>query len=219
MNLSGFIGSENDFRVTENEIDSIIEGIGALPKASPVRKAAVAKITQKVNSKGGGMVATKNLSAKAEFESRMYMLPPDVVAMLKSQQLQLVDKMIYCNKSIDTAAYAELMVNSDVGVPGVTNINNRKLEPNEFFLLTGVTLLSGTGLDAKAVAYGEVAAVIKNGDFQLRVGEKIVIPRTSCHMFDTAAQTNTQKGYYKLENPKLIAPQTEIKPEDRKSVV
>lgn len=211
--LAGFIGSDTDFQISEKEMDNLVGEIGQLDRANPIRRKAVSKLARKAGSKGGGVVPTKNLSAKAEFESRLYLLPDDVVAGLKSQQMQIVDKTIYSNKSIDVAAYSELMVNSDVSVPGVTNINNRKLETNQFFLLTGITLLSGTGADAKAVSYGEIAAIIKNGDFQLRVGEKIVIPRTSCYIFDTAGQTNVQKGYYKLENPKIIPPQTEIKPE------
>lgn len=211
--LAGFIGSDTDFQISEKEMDNLVGEIGQLDRANPVRKKAVSKLARKAGSKGGGVVPTKNLSAKAEFESRMYLLPDNIVAGLKSQQLQIVDKAIYSNKLIDVAAYAELMVNSDVSVPGVTNVNNRKLEPNQYFMLTGITLLSGTGADARAVSYGEISAIIKNGDFQLRVGEKIIIPRTSCWIFDTGGQTSVQRGYYKLDNPKLIAPQTEIKPE------
>jgi len=213
LGLNGFIGSDVEFPVTEQEMDGIIAEINGLGAASPVRRAAVKKITRKVNSKGGGMVATNNLSAKAEIESRLYLMPQEIVEGLKAQTLQISDAELYCNKSIDVAAYAELWANSDVALAGVTNINNRKLEPSQYFLMTGISLMSGTGADAKAVDYGLIAAIIKNGDFQLTIGQKIVVPKTSCYIFDTDGVTNTKVGYYKLENPKLIPPQTEIKPE------
>lgn len=211
--LAGFVGSDVDFAYNEKEIDALVGEIGALDRANPMRKRAVSKLARKAGSKGGGIVATTDLSAKAEFESRMYLLPDEIVQGLKSRQLQISDRLIYTNRNIDTAAYAELMTNADTALPGVANINNRKLDVNQYFLLTGISLLSGVGADPKAVAYSTLAPIIRNGEFQLTIGANTVIPKTSCYAFDTTGQTNEPVGYYKLDNPKLIPPQTEIKPE------
>lgn len=210
MFLNGFLG-EIDAPVDVNFIEGLLGEIGSLDKASPLRKKAIKKLAARVNNKS--VVPTNNLTGKAEFQNRMGMLPEDIQRSLTSGDLQIVDHQFYTIKKINTNSNAELMVNSDVAVVGLTNMNQRKLEANRFFLLTGIQLLSGVGADEKAVAYDKAVANILNGEFELAIGDKIIVPRMSCSAFDSGNRTDIPTGYYKLDNPKMIASQTEIKPE------
>lgn len=214
LGLNGFIGGDVDTPISEVELEGLIEEIGALDRANPTRKRAVKRMATKVNAPvKAAAPATSNLTAKAEFEKRLHLVDPSIVEALKNQRMQLVDKALYTAKKIGTATNAELMLNSDVAVAGVANLNNRKLEANQSFLVTGVIMLSAVNADEKAANYDVIGANIRNGDFQLMIGSKVLIPKTSCEVFNTAGRSDVQKGYYKLENPKMIPPQTEIKPE------
>ncbi|NLF41549.1 MAG: hypothetical protein GX587_02525 [Bacteroidales bacterium] len=215
LGLNGFIGGDVDAPITEQELEGLIEEIGALPRSNASRKKAVSRMATKVNStKTGTAVATStsNSTAKVEFEKRLHLIDPAITEALKSQRMQIVDKNIYTAKKIGTATNAELMLNSDVAVAGVANINNRKLEANQSFLVTGIILLSCANADEKAGTYDTIPANIQNGDFQLMVGSKVLIPKISCQVFATG-RNDLPKGYHRLENPKMIPPQTEIKPE------
>lgn len=210
MLLNGFLG-EIDAPVDVNFVDGLIGEIGSLEAANPLRRKAVKKIAARMNNKS--VVPTNNLTGKAEFQNRMGVLPQDIQRALTGGDLQLVDHQFYTIKKIGTNSNSELMVNSDVSVVGLTNMNHRKLEANRYFLLTGVQLLSGVGADEKAVAYDKPVANILNGEFELAIGDKIIIPRMSCSAFDSGNRTDIPTGFYKLDNPKMIPPQTEIKPE------
>lgn len=211
MSLQGFINGDVDVPMSEAEINGLLGEIGALEAASPFRRKAIKRIQTRFKN-AGGAVPTSGLTGKAEFENRLHMLPADVVAALKNGKLQLVDQEIYTARNIGTVSNIELMSNADVAVAGITNVNNRKLEANHHFLLTGIILLSAVNADPKAAAYDLPVANILNGEFQLQVGQTILIPKTSCNVFNTKG-SNLRTGYYRLQNPKMIAPQTEIKPE------
>jgi hypothetical protein len=208
--LNGFLG-ELDVTVSEEMVDGIIGEIGSLDYAHPQRRRAVRRMTRRMNSRS--VVPTRNLTGKAEFENRMGMLPLEIQQALRKGDLQLCDYLIYTAKKIGTASNAELMVNSDVAVAGLANINNRKLEANRYFLLTGIQILSGASADPKTAEYALPEPNILNGEFELNVGDKTIIPRMSMSAFDTGSRTDVPEGFYKLDNPKMIPPLTEIKPE------
>lgn len=209
MSLNGFINGDVDVPLSINAIEGLLGEIGALETANPTRKRAMVKLQSRLKR---GVIPTSNLTAKAEFENRLHLLPASVVAMLQSGKMQLVDKQIYTARNIGASSNIELMSNADVSVVGSANINNRKLEAHQHFLLTGIILQSGVNVDPKAAAYDLPTQNIINGEFELQVGSTIVVPRTSCSVFNTK-ETQSRVGYYKLENPKIIGPQTEIKPE------
>lgn len=226
MSLLGFVNGDVDVPMNVAAVEGLLGEIGALEQSNPVRKRAVAKLQSRLKR---SVIPTSNLTAKAEFENRLYMLPADVVAALQNGKMQLVDKLIYTNKNIGTSSNVELMSNADVSVTGLANVNNRKLEAHQHFLLTGIILQSAVNADPKVAAYDLPTANILNGEFELQIGSTTIIPRTSNHVFNTKG-SESRIGYYKLENPKIIGPQTEIKPEiwtpgpnpentDRKSTV
>jgi hypothetical protein len=98
----------------------------------------------------------------------------------------------------------------------ITNVNSRKLEESNFFLLTSIILQTGTfTTNPWDVKFGIPALAVLNGEFSLKNGDKVIIPSSSCRMFDTTSRKNLTKGEWKLDNPKFLSPQTEIIPELR----
>ncbi len=192
----------------ESTIEGILNGFGEL--SLQAKQGVVKKLT--AATRGRGIVSTHDLTGKAEFERRMHLLPQGIQKALRSGQLQLVDKVLYTTRLVGTESQSELMVNSDVAVAGICNLSNRKLDPNQYFLLMGVQLLSGVSSDPKAAAYDSPVNNIINGEFELTVGSTVMIPRTSCEVFRSGDITNFPKSYWKLDNPKMISPQTEFKP-------
>jgi len=110
---------------------------------------------------------------------------------------------------------------SDTTQAGITNVNNRKLEPLNYMVVTGIRLLSktispasaGNPTDAEiaAAALDTAAVGILNGELDILVAGKTALPRTSCRIFGNT-DSHEGKGYYQLESPFVIAPQAEIVP-------
>lgn len=200
--------------VEDEIIEQDLEGFGRLPKGHPRRKMLVNR--QKAglkNQRSKGVVSTNNLTGKAEFEKRIDLLPKETKEKLASGGMQVVDSQLYSIVNFSSKNYMELLANADDKTVGVVNINSRKLEADQYFLLTGIQILSGTfTTNPYDATFGVPVANFLNGEFQLEVGGKIVVPRTSCDIFRTGA--NAEKpGFYKLENPKMIEPMKEIVPE------
>jgi len=213
--LEGILNSDVNFPIDQNELEEAIFTVGSLDAA--VRKPAAARVARLSVRRSGATPApagtsTTHLTAKAEFEQRIHLLRPEIQAALRRGQMQVVDREYYTARRIDTATTAELMLNSDVAVPGLANLNNRKLEVNHDFLLTGIMLQTAVSADVLAANFGVPVRNILNGEFELEVGSTVIIPRSSCEMFNTTGRADGRIGYYRLENPKFIAPQSEIKP-------
>lgn len=170
----------------------------------------------------------KLATAKQEFEARMSLLPEEIQTALKGQNLKLVDTVFYSAKLIDTTT-KDLMESKDSREVGVTNINKAQLDANNYTCITGVQLLvseeSAAVTDEKAsakaanfVAIDEITAAAHkafvNGEIEIKNGDKILVPRMSLHAFTGAASfaNNGKKGFYRLENPKMIVPLTNITP-------
>lgn len=226
MFLNGFLNEpENDLDVvvvTDDELNGVIEEVAAIPRNDPRRRKFVNRMKKGMRNTPkakGGNVATKDLTAKAEFEKRIHQLPPELQKDLKSARLQIVDGDIYSIKSISGKQAIELLENKDDKTVGLTNLNGRKLDNGQYFLMTGIQLLFGTAKDntpeaLKITDFKElVPSFIKNGEINIVLGTEVLIPESSCEIFNTDGRAEIPKGYYKLENPKWLKPLTEIKPE------
>jgi hypothetical protein len=184
-----------------------IDGIEGLAANATAARSAAKSMRYKHS-----MVSTNDLSAKAEFEKRIKNLPGGIQKAIIQGRLQVVDYKIYNVKAVGGLSNKELWESQDVKVYGLTNVNNRMLEANKWFLMTGIQLLSGVNANAKATSFGIADSNILNGEFELMVGSTILIPRISCKVFDTHDKNNSFIGFYKF-SPQWIAPQTEIKPQ------
>lgn len=164
---------------------------------------------------------TKIANAKSVMEEYVSMLPSEIQAALRNKNLKIVDSVLYDQKYLASDTTKELMEASDTTQAGITNVNNRKLEPLNYMVVTGIRLLSktispasaGNPTDAEiaAAALDTAAVGILNGELDILVAGKTAFPRTSCRIF---ANTDDHhgKGYYALESPFVIAPQSEVVP-------
>lgn len=163
-------------------------------------------------------VGTKIASAKLEMEAAMSILPADVQAGLNAGTLKMVDAIIYSAKALNADTTIELMEASDNKKEGITNLNNRKLEALNYFLLKGIRLQTATvsGSDPitdaviAAQNYDGIVPAVANGELEIIISGKTAYPRNSNKVFDT--NFTSVKGLYTLECPRVVAPQSEIVP-------
>ena len=162
---------------------------------------------------------TKLSTSKMEMNEMMALLPSEIREGLASGNLKLVDAVIYSSKALDNATSKELMAASDNQREGITNLNNRKLEALQYFMLKGIRLRTATIEGSDAITEQNIAeadyskaidAKVANGELEILVSGKTAFPRNSCGVF----QTNevALSGYHELDCPRLIAPQSEIVP-------
>jgi hypothetical protein len=216
---------ENDLDVIvapEDVIEGAIDELGALSKGHPRRRKFIARTRKAYRALSKRPPATHNLTTKAEFEKRIGQLPKDIQKALARGKLQIVDGDIYSVKSISSKQTVDLLESSDDKKVGVCNLNSAKLDSNKWFLVTGIELLycadaSGeTDTRLQDADYkDDLPSVIKNGEFKLEQDSDVLIPEINCEVFVNQNQTNTKKGFYKLENPKFLKPLKEISPEIR----
>lgn len=218
--IDGFLGNIDE-PTTEENMEEVLGRISRLKPGGKARKRAVSAVTRKVNSgtkaAANQAVFTKDATSKAEFTARMDQLPSEIRQGLSNQTLQIVDRCIYSVKVPGANQQFEMMTNDQTAVVGKTNINHRKLEPNKWFMLTGIQILEAADItgdpEALKAEFLAPSEKITNGEFQLAIGGNVIVPRTSSEIFNNAHMTDKLSGYYRLDNPKLLAPQTEIKPE------
>lgn len=163
---------------------------------------------------------TKLSTSKLEMKEMMAALPVEIREGLSNGSLKMVDAVIYSSKALDNATSKELMAASDNQKEGITNLNNRKLEALQYFMLKGIRLRTAKIEGSEAITEQNIAeadysaaidAKVANGELEILVSGKTAFPRNSCGVF----QTNNSvalAGYYELDCPRLIAPQSEIVP-------
>lgn len=167
------------------------------------------------------LAETKIAIARSVMDEYISKLPVEIQGALKNGSLKIVDSVIYDQKYLANDTTKELMEASDTTQAGITNVNNRKLEPLNYMVVTGIRLLSktiapasaGNPTDAEiaAAALDTAAVGILNGELDILVAGKTALPRTSCRIFGNT-DSHEGKGYYQLESPFVIAPQAEIVP-------
>ena len=167
------------------------------------------------------LAETKIAIARSVMDEYISKLPVEIQGALKNGSLKIVDSVIYDQKYLANDTTKELMEASDTTQAGITNVNNRKLEPLNYMVVTGIRLLSktispasaGNPTDAEiaAAALDTAAVGILNGELDIVVAGKTALPRTSCRIFGNT-DSHEGKGYYQLESPFVIAPQAEIVP-------
>ncbi len=147
----------------------------------------------------------------------MHKLPKNIKMDLSKGLLQVCDKTIYASKMGGGLQTVKMFDNADDRVIGMTNLNDAKLEKDQFFLCTGIILLGGLAkTDEKtrenfgAVDFDRLKAPMFNGEYTFKIGDRVLIKNSSLQDFNTEGQSNVKTGYLRLENPKFIEPQTEV---------
>ena len=212
--------------LTEGELEGALNEAAELEEGEPAKARVVARINR--GAKAENVTPSTDLRGRAEYSLRAHLLPDNIREALAAGRLKVVNQAFY--RIMDVAGGTkqfELMLNADTKKSGVTNVNGRKLEENNFFLLTSIVLqsaeLAGDKIGKPWLGDFRVAHEnILNGEFSLKNGDKILIQPSSARVFDTRVRISQtvilnaaarMMGEWKLDNPKFISPQTEIIPE------
>ena len=201
--------------LTDAEMDNVVSEATALDPSDPQRQQFVARVNRSIAGKNR-VVTTNNLTIRAEYSIRAHMLPDPIRQAISAGRLKIVNKAYYKIGHF-TGKQGELMFNADTKKAGVTNVNNRKLEQNDYFLLTSIILQSVTKTGLATKPWEGIFKIpckeILDGEFLLKNGAKVIVHPSSARIFDTSSRKDVILGEWKLQNPKFIAPQVEIIPE------
>ena len=199
--------------LTEEEMDSVVGEAAALDPSDPQRQEFVARVNRGITGKNR-VVPTDDLTIRAAYSIRAHMLPDVIRQAISSGRLKIVNKNYYKIVDFSETKQAELMLNADTKLSGVTNVNNRKLEQNDYFLLTSIILQTGSyEKEPWDAAFTVPGKEILNGEFSLKNGAKVIVHPSSAMVFYSSTRKNVYIGEWKLDNPKFLAPQVEIIPE------
>lgn len=161
-------------------------------------------------------VSTKVSTSKLEMLNTLANLEDKTIYQkVLNGDLKPVDAAIYSVKLLD-ASTKELMQASDNQKEGITNLNNRKMEASQHFMISGIRLLSaqvanGNESTLAGAAFDVAADFILNGELDIVIAGKTAFPRNSCRVFDTE-DSNGPKGLFMLDCPRFVSTLSEIIP-------
>jgi hypothetical protein len=189
------------------EIDN--ELLGALAKMNPIQKAkALNAVTKKpIPSKG----------SRAEMEKFFSELPAHIKDGLLKGNLRLSDTIIYTIKPVSAQKTVKMFESQDTKETGLRNIDRGRLPKNMALLVSGVILLQGVAAsaatdDVKSANYTEIddKGALATGEITLKHNKKSIIAQSSVALFRTTGYSMVPRGYYKLDNPRVIQDDVEI---------
>lgn len=157
-------------------------------------------------------------TAKAEFEARLNTIDSSIATAVANGKARITDYSLYTAKALAGNLNQEIFEAKDQKEVGVCNINNRKLEASQYMLITAVQVLavelSAAGGDFKTASFGKIPAKFANGEFELKLDNKVLIPRSSMQNFVTdGPDAKNLEGYWRLECPVMVTPQTDLIPQ------
>ena len=201
--------------LNDAELDAVMSEAASLDPTDPVRQEFVNKVNRRGKSQQS-VVPTDDLTIRAMYSIRAHMLPDNIREGLANKRVKIVNQAFYSIYNFGGQRQNDLMFNADSKESGITNVNSRKLEENNFFLLTSIILQTGTYTETQKpcdAVFGIACREVLNGEFSLKNGDKILVHPSSSRIFDTTTRKNVRQGEWKLDNPKFIAPLVEIIPE------
>ena len=199
--------------LTDTEMDGAINEAASLDPSDPQRQQFTAKVNRAAKNRHS-VTPTDDLRIRAAYSIRAHMLPEHIRRAIAGNSIKIVNNAFYRIFDFSGLKQNDLMLNADTKLSGVTNVNSRKLEENNFFLLTSIILQTGTFTDKPFDAtFGIPCREVLNGEFSLKNGDKVLVQPSSARAFDTSSLNNVIRGEWRLDNPKFIAPQVEIIPE------
>lgn len=154
---------------------------------------------------------TLQRGSRHEMEIRFGQLPKEIRDGLLKKRLQLVDSRFYVVKEITSKSSIDMIQGTDQKSVALANLANAKLEKDNWFIVVAVKTVYAESAAKEDAAFTQIPAFIRNGEFELEAGGKKMIGLTDAEIFYTNNRDDIEIGTYKLENPKLIEPQVEIK--------
>jgi len=159
------------------------ELLGALEAANPQQRKAFLQRIKKPK-----IVASGKSDSRGEFEQRINLLPREIQQGLASKNLQAVDAAYYVTKSVSGNKIIKMLKDDDTKIVGISNISGGKFEKGNVMLLSGIVIMASVGVvKGEEGNYDVLPSIIRNGEFEFK-----------------ANGTTRQRGYYKLDNPKMI---------------
>jgi hypothetical protein len=190
--------------ITNSDLDlmgamSDEELLGALEAATPLQRKAFLQRIKKPK-----IIASGKSDSRGEFEQRINLLPKDIQQGLASKNLQAVDAAYYVTKSVSGNKIVKMLKDDDTKIVGISNISGGKFEKGNVMLLSGIILVASVGVaKGEEGKYDVLPDAIRNGEFEFKANGTTIVPITSLEVFNTTG-TQRQRGYYKLDNPKMI---------------
>ena len=164
-------------------------------------------------------VGTYDSTAKVEFESRLALLDEAVAKAVVNGTLKIVDYEIYSTKCLNESTTVELMESADQKKVGLRNLNKRQLEANTYAGIQFIQVLYSETSDTEdkarvATDWKPISdTLLRNGELEIKQGDKIIYPRNSMVCFCTTADAqHGLQGMKRLENMKILVPLTDIVP-------
>ena len=190
--------------ITNSDLDlmgamSDEELLGALEAATPLQRKAFLQRIKKPK-----IIPSGKSDSRGEFEQRINLLPKDIQQGLASKNLQAVDAAYYVTKSVSGNKIVKMMKDDDTKIVGISNISSGKFEKGNMMLLSGIVIVASVGVaKGEEGKYDVLPDIIRNGEFEFKANGTTIVPITSLEVFNTTG-THRQRGYYKLDNPKMI---------------
>lgn len=183
------------------------------------------------------VVKHRNQKSRFELIKRIKYIKPEIRNELIHGHKHLAETALMVTKSASQTTSVKMLVDSDDKTTGYCMINAGKLEADEWFMLTGIQLLSGVHASSATLskanvaetAFGPLQKQIRSGQFEFKANGQTLIPECNNEVFcgsygatlTDANSTNgysyayglpsgSPVGYYELENPKLIEPQKKM---------
>lgn len=189
--------------ISDEELLMALEG--ATPQAKKKFSKAIRNFAKNKNH-------SPSKGSRGELEKRLHLLPREIQEGLARKTLQAVDAAYYVVKDVSGSRVQKLMKDDDNKVVGLSNISSAKLEKGNYFMLNGLTLLSGVaGAEDTVhdVNFSVIPDYLRNGEFEFIANGTNLIQNASNELFNTSGQT-IPVGHYRLDNPKLIKDQQTI---------
>ncbi len=219
MDVLGYIQQNSDLDnvyLTDEEMPEVFEGLGRLARRDPrTLRAHLPNVRFVPKGRGVQLVhrvpETKNMTGKALFERRLHLLPKNIREALYEARLQVVDYAVYgVEEGKDRNAF-DVIYSSQTKKLGVSNISNGKLPQDRWFLLMSIIVQEATWNETtkKYSDWKNVDGDNRNGEWSMKVGGKPIFDEMPLEIFEKNGDGKIT-GEIRLENPKLIPPQTEI---------
>lgn len=187
------------------DVDTYQSLMGQIKKLPPAQKIKAAQ--KLVNS----TPITLQKGSRHEMEVRFGQLPKEIRDGLLKKRLQLVDQRYYVVKEITSKSNIDMIQGTDQKAVGLANWSSAKLEKDSWFIVTAIKTVYDVNAEKESADFDLIPPFIRNGEFELEAGGKKLLPLQDAEVFHTKSRTDVELGTYKLENPKIIEPQVEIK--------
>lgn len=168
-------------------------------------------------------------TSRSKFITKLVELPVKIQELIRTNQNQLNDGEIYSVVALGAAATSlnDLFAPDGAKVVGVRNIANQKLDAEKHFLVSGIEIQYGidaVNADGCGATFGfePIPAKVFNGELEITQNGRKIFSKQSMGGFMTGVVASSiavgpltavanGRAIIKLDNPKWINPQEELK--------